>query len=95
MHPSFTLALAALTLVSSVLSHTGGHSEKEIRDEIALRNVVTAHSKRAIDKCANSSAALALRERALARRVAAAKEIRKRKNLQDGASSADITRLIF
>ena len=87
MLPSLTLALTALALVSSVLSHTGGHSEKEIRAEIAVRNVVTAHSKRAIDKCANSPAALALRERALARRVAAAKEILKRNNLQDGASS--------
>ena len=87
MLPSLTLALAASTLVSSVLGHAVGHSDAEIQAEIAMRNVVTAHSKRAIDKCANSLAALALRERALARRVATAKEIRKRNNLQNGASS--------
>ncbi|KAK3386516.1 Intradiol ring-cleavage dioxygenase [Podospora didyma] len=83
MRSSFIVALAASALVPGAVAHAGGHSEAEIQAELHLRSIVASHSKRAIDKCANSEAAQALKERALARRAATAHAIRQKRDLQN------------
>ncbi|KAK3324920.1 Intradiol ring-cleavage dioxygenase [Apodospora peruviana] len=83
MLPSWVVALAASPLFVGVLGHAGGHSDEEIHTEIRLRNIVAEHSKRAIGKCADSATNQALRERALARRAAAAHAIREQRGLQN------------
>ncbi|GKT47086.1 uncharacterized protein ColSpa_07267 [Colletotrichum spaethianum] len=71
-----------LPLLGSVAAH-GNHSPEEIAAELALRDVVTAHGRRALDACSNSPAALALKQRALERRAATAKQLREKRGLND------------
>ena len=80
---AFAAVLAVSPLFAGVAAHPGGHSEEEIQAEIALRNIVAGHTRRALEKCSNSPAALALQNRALARRAAVAQAIREKRGLEN------------
>jgi hypothetical protein len=80
---ALTAALAISPWFAGVASHAGGHSDEEIKAEITLRNEVIASSRRALAKCSNSAASLALKERALARRAATAQALREKRGLDD------------
>ncbi|KAK2042843.1 aromatic compound dioxygenase [Colletotrichum somersetense] len=73
-------ALALSPLLGSVAAH-GNHSPEEIAAELALRDVVTVHGKRALDACSSSPAAQALKQRAIERRAAAAQQLREKRGL--------------
>lgn len=75
-----SLFSAALALSATVAAHA--QTPDEILAEIDTRSRITAHSKRALDKCANSPAALALKERAIARRAAKADALRKKRGIK-------------
>ncbi|KAK1986220.1 Intradiol ring-cleavage dioxygenase [Colletotrichum cereale] len=73
-------ALALSPLLGSVAAH-GNHSPDEIAAELALRDLVTTHGRRALDACSGSPAALALKQRALERRAATARQLREKRGL--------------
>jgi len=73
-------ALAVSPLLGFVAAH-GNHSPEEIAAELALRDLVTVHGKRALDACSGSPAALALKQRALERRAATAQQLREKRGL--------------
>ncbi|KAF6830103.1 hypothetical protein CPLU01_07518 [Colletotrichum plurivorum] len=81
LRSALAAALAISPLFGTVAAH-GNHSPEEIMAELALRSVVTTHGKRALDACSNSPAALALKERALARRAATARRLRAARGLE-------------
>lgn len=74
-----SLITAALALSTTVSAHV--QTRDEIIAEIATRERITAHSKRALDKCANSPAARALKQRAIARRAAKAVALREKRGI--------------
>ncbi|KAM4060095.1 dioxygenase [Hirsutella rhossiliensis] len=73
-----TLA-AVLALFAGVLGHPS--TPEGIRAALETRSRVTAHSRRALEKCANDPEALALRDRAVARRAAKAHALRTKRGL--------------
>lgn len=73
-------SLAASLAIAATASAHAMSAEKEL----ALRDAIVGHSKRSLDSCAGSSAAVALRERAVARRAAKAQELRFRRGLETG-----------
>jgi len=81
----FSTLTAALAL-TLFIAGTAAHTEEQIKRELSLRQHVTSHSKRALDKCANSPAALALKQRAIARRAAKARAIREKRGLRSRES---------
>lgn len=75
-----SLLAALLALSVPVLGHP--KTPEGIRAALETRSRVTAHSKRALDRCADSPAALALKERAIARRAATADALREKRGLK-------------
>lgn len=71
---------AALALSATVSAHA--HTPEEIRAELETRERITVHSKRALDKCADSPAALALKERAVSRRAAKMDTLRQKRGIK-------------
>jgi hypothetical protein len=80
---TLTASLALAPLIGGALAH-GSHTAEEIAAEIALRDRIAAFSKRSLDKCSNSAASLALKERAIARRAATAQALREKRGLTNG-----------
>ncbi|KAK1990369.1 aromatic compound dioxygenase [Colletotrichum falcatum] len=80
LRTALAAALALSPLLGSVAAH-GNHSPEEMAAELALRDLVTAHGKRALDACSNSPAAMALKQRALERRAATARQLREKRGL--------------
>ncbi|WYZ36668.1 hypothetical protein EsH8_II_000174 [Colletotrichum jinshuiense] len=78
---AFRSALVAALAISPLVAAHGQHTAEDIAAEIALRSEVTFHGRRALDACANSPAALALKQRALERRAATAQELREKRGL--------------
>jgi hypothetical protein len=76
-----TSVLALSPFIAGTAAHAGGHSDEEIAAELALRRHVTAFSKRSLDRCSGSAAAVALKERAIARRAATARALREKRGL--------------
>ncbi|KJZ80463.1 hypothetical protein HIM_00313 [Hirsutella minnesotensis 3608] len=72
---------ALLALCAGVLSHP--ETPEAIRAAIKTRNLVVAHSKRAMERCNFSPESQALRLRATARRAATAQELRKKRGLEN------------
>lgn len=67
------ILLSLLTISVCILGHA--QTPEEMRTELQLRNRITIHSKRSLDKCSASPAAVALNERAIARRAAKAEAL--------------------
>ncbi|KAF4776175.1 hypothetical protein HER10_EVM0004110 [Colletotrichum scovillei] len=82
LRSALAAALALSPFIGTVAAH-GSHTTDEIATEIALRDVVTVHGKRALDACSNSPAALALKQRALERRANTAQMLREKRGLTD------------
>ncbi|TQN71663.1 hypothetical protein CSHISOI_03844 [Colletotrichum shisoi] len=80
LRSALAVAMALSPLMGSVAAH-GNHSPEEIVAELALRDLVTTHGRRALDACASSPAALALKQRALERRAATAQRLREKRGL--------------
>lgn len=70
----------ALALTATVLGHH--ETEEEQRIQAATLRRIAAHSKRTLANCAGSPAAIALKERAVARRAAWADELRTKRGLK-------------
>jgi hypothetical protein len=79
---SVTATLAAASVIGSALAHPGEHhTAEEIKREIAAHKAQQVKARRSLAECSNSPAALALKERAIARRAATAQRIREERGL--------------
>lgn len=83
MTKSSTLA-AVLAFSTGVLGHPS--TPEGIRAALETRSRVTSHSARALERCATDPKALALRNRAVARRAAKAKALRAKRGLNSGTN---------
>ncbi|OHE92517.1 hypothetical protein CORC01_12166 [Colletotrichum orchidophilum] len=82
LRSALAAALALSPFIGAVAAH-GSHTAEDIAAEIALRDIVTVHGKRALNACSSSPAALALKQRALERRAATAQMLREKRGLTD------------
>lgn len=74
-----TLTAALALAASGVLAHP--KSAEELNAHLETLRRISAHSKRSLAQCADSPDAIALRERAVARRAAWADELRVKRGL--------------
>ncbi|KAL3959917.1 extracellular dioxygenase [Purpureocillium lilacinum] len=72
--PLATTLVALLACVAGVLGHPS--SEEDKKAYLETRSRVIAHTRRSLERCADSPEARALEERAVARRIAKAEELR-------------------
>jgi hypothetical protein len=76
-------AVAATCLLGSAVAHPGEHHEAHVlKRQIQARDQMAAAGKRALDGCSNSLRARQVMERSIARRAAAAKNLRSKRNIQ-------------
>jgi hypothetical protein len=77
------MMLSVLTAALALSASVHGHPEtaEERKAQAAALRRIAAHSKRSMANCANSPAATALKERAIARRSAWADQLREQRGL--------------
>lgn len=64
-------ALATASLFPSTIAHPGEvHTRAEVNHEIIKREILATNAKRSLEKCFNTEGAIALDQRAVARRSA-------------------------
>lgn len=80
--PLATTLVALLACVAGVLGHPS--SEEDKKTYLETRSRVIAHTRRSLERCADSPEARALEERAVARRMAKAEELRAKYGLNKG-----------
>lgn len=74
--------LAAASVLGSAVAHPGEvHTAEEIKREVAAHKAQQVKARRSLAQCSNSPAALALKERAVARRAAKAQLLREQRGL--------------
>ncbi|KAH6656871.1 Intradiol ring-cleavage dioxygenase [Truncatella angustata] len=74
--------LAAASVIGSAVAHPGEiHTPEEIKREIDAHKAQQIKARRSLAQCSNSPAALALKERAVARRAAVAQKLREQRGL--------------
>ena len=70
-------AVAAASLISSVVAHLGEHHDHaQVKREIEIRDNLTSKAARSLRKCARTVKARALEQRAIVRRAATAERLR-------------------
>ncbi|KAK6065126.1 extracellular dioxygenase protein [Seiridium cupressi] len=75
-------SLAAAAVIGSAVAHPGEvHTAEEIKREIAAHKAQQAKTRRSLAEVGHSPAALALKERAVARRAAIAQKLREERGL--------------
>lgn len=79
-------ALAAVMALSLALPSTLAHpgekvSPESMKREMSLRNAQHAHASRSLSKCSNSPAAVALKQRSVARRAEKVAKLRQERGL--------------
>jgi len=75
-------AMAAACLAGSSIAHPGEHHDHQaIKREIVTRDQMASVAKRSLDTCSNSLKHREVAARSVARRAAAAKELRQRRNI--------------
>ena len=75
-------ASLALSLAGQALAHPGEvHTAEEIKREALQSHHAHLSAKRALDRCATTPAALALKERSIARRAATAEALRSKRDI--------------
>ena len=81
-------ALAAWSVIEPGLAHPGeAHNIANVKRELAIRDHLTSHSKRALGNCENSPKARALKEQAIARRAATANSLRHERGFSSSSTS--------
>lgn len=79
---NFAASLAAASAIGSAVAHPGEvHTPEEIKREIAAHKAQQVKARRSLAECASSPAAIALKERAVARRAAIAQQLREQRGL--------------
>lgn len=77
-----TGALTAAALFASAGAHPGEtHQHDVVKRQIAAREHLASHSKRALDNCANSPRSKQLKARSIARRAQVAQELRQKRGI--------------
>lgn len=79
-------AVAAIMALSSALPSTLAHpgekvSPESMKREMSLRNAQHAYASRSLSKCSNSPAAVALKQRSVARRAEKVAKLRQERGL--------------
>jgi hypothetical protein len=75
-------SLAAASAIGSAVAHPGEiHTPEEVKREIVAHKAQQVKARRSLADCANSPAAVALKERAVARRAATAQKLREQRGL--------------
>jgi hypothetical protein len=79
-------AVAAACLVGSAVAHPGeSHDAVKMKREIRARDQMASAAKRSLDACSNSLRAREVKARAVARRAAAAAELRQKRGIKSSA----------
>lgn len=88
---ALTAAVALSMALPSTLAHPGEKVTPEsMKREMSLRNQQHAAASRSLAKCQNSPAALALKQRAIARRAEKVTKLRKERGLTASTSKPDL-----
>lgn len=75
--------LFAATLLGLSAAHPGEHHDHEaIEHSVRQREVLAKHTRRSIDKCAESTEHKTLMERSIARRAAQLEQLRQKRGLE-------------
>lgn len=74
---TFTAAVAAASLISSVVAHPGEHRDHaQVKREAEIRDNLASKAARSLGKCAGTVKAWALEQRAIARQATTAERLR-------------------
>lgn len=92
---NFAASLAAASAIGSAVAHPGEvHTPEEIKREIAAHKAQQVKARRSLAECASSPAAIALKERAVARRAAIAQQLREQRGLTKSQYTLPLQKII-